>query len=184
MIQKIKNYLLKRPPRERYIIIAGLAVAVFFILYWLVTGISSPGPSRKSRLESTLAKQKEFHHVLEKYKALHSSVEEFDRRLNQTQQDLDLFAVLNAFAQQTGIREQIVKMDPSEGSGTEYYQERHVDMNLQKIPLRPLVRFLQKIEGSEEFLRVTKITIKRRFDQSETLDVSIRVNAYSARQGT
>jgi type II secretory pathway component PulM len=184
MMEKIKGYLLKRPPRERYIILAGLAVAFFFILYWLVTGISSPGPSRKSRIERALAEQKEFHHVLEKYKALHSSVQEFDRRLNQTQQDLDLFAVLNEFAQQAGIRDQIVKMDPSEGSGTEYYQEWHVDMNLQKVPLEPLVKFLKQIEGSSEFLRVTRMTIKRRFDQSEALDVTIRVNAYRARQGT
>jgi type II secretory pathway component PulM len=181
MIEKIKDYIESRPPRERAILIAGAAVAFIFILYWLIAGVSS-GPSKESSLERAMADQEEFLQVLKQYNTLHDQIQQFDTRLNKTQHDLDLFAMLNNFAQETGIREQIIKMDPSEGAGTEYYDEQYVDMNLQQIPLEPLTRFLQKIEQAPAFLRITRITIKRRYDQSEALDVNLRVNAYMAKQ--
>lgn len=184
MMENIKDYLQSRPPRERYILIGGTAVTVVFILYWLVAGMTSSGPSRQGGLDRVLADQKEFHKVLAEYKTLANQVQEFDNRLKSTQEDLDLFATLNSFADQSGIKEQIIKMDPSDGAGTEYYDEWYVDMNLQKIPLEPLTKFMKKIDESSSFLRITRITIKRRFDQSETLDVNLRVNAYRAKQGT
>lgn len=182
MIEKIREYLESRPPRERYILIGGAAVTVVFMLYWMAAGFSS-GPSGQSGLDRALSEREEFFKVLEQYKTLHGQVRQIDNRLRMTQENIDLFALLNSFAEQTGIKNQISKMDPSEGAGTEYYDEWYVDMNLDQVPLQPLTTFLEKIEQSSGFLRITRMTVKRRYDASEMLDVNLRVNAYRAKQG-
>jgi type II secretory pathway component PulM len=169
--------------RERGIYLGaalGLSLALV-IVSW------KGGGSRRSsgsRLDQAMAQEKQLAELLARYRGVHGQVAEVETRLKQTPQDFDLFKHLNQLVDQAGIRSSVIKMDPIEGTGTDYFREDSVDMNIQKLEMEPLMKFLQSVEESPGGVRISQLQIKKRFDNSNGLDAQVRVTVYRLKEGT
>lgn len=172
----------KLAPRERGLLLAAalgltvLAVTVF----WKGTG---SGRSSGSRLDQAMVEEKRLAEALARYQKVRAEVDQVETRLKQTPPDFDLFKHLNGLVDQAGVRGNVLKMDPVEGTGTDYYREDSVDMNIQKIDLEPLMKFLQSVEDSPGGVRLSQLALKKRFDNSNSLDATVRVTVYRLKPG-
>ena len=172
----------KLSARERGLVLAALLCLTVVAVVFSWKG----GGSRRSsgsRLDQVMASEKRLAEALVRYQKAHQEVEKIESRLKQTPPNFDLFKHLNELVDQAGIRSSVIKMDPLEGTGTDYYKEDSVDMNIQKIELDPLMKFLQGVEDSPGGVRIEKLALKKRFDNSNTLDVTLRVTLYRLKEG-
>jgi type II secretory pathway component PulM len=178
-----KERLNQLSPREKKLLLAGAAclLAVLGWLWFFQRG--RPGRSVGSRLDQAIAQEKQTASLLATYQQENSQLRAVEDRLRQTPADFDLYKHLDQLVDQAGIRMGVIKMDPVEGAGTEYYSEDYVDMNLQKVEFQPLIRFLQSVEDSPGGVRITNLSLKKRFDNSNTLDATIRVSLYRLKEG-
>lgn len=171
----------KLSERERGLVLAAaLCLTVVVVVYWKGGGSSR---SSGSRLDQAMAGEKRLTQTLARYQKVHGEVQEVESRLKQTPADFDLFKHLNTLVDQAGIRSAVIKMDPLEGTGTDYYKEDSVDMNIQKLELEPMMKFLQSIEDSGGGVRIAQLALKKRMDNSNSLDASVRVTVYRLKPG-
>jgi type II secretory pathway component PulM len=173
----------KLTPRERILLLAGAGCLVAVLGWQLLFRSGRASRSSGSRLEQAVAQEKQVAAQVARYQDRHSQLSAIDDRLRQTPADFDLYKHLDKLVDQAGIRGGVIKMDPVEGTGTDYYFEDYVDMNLQKIELVPLIQFLQSVEESPGGVRINQLSLKKRFDKSDTLDATLRVTLYRLKEG-
>ena len=101
-----------------------------------------------------------------------------DGRISLRPQDFDLYAKINELAFQTGVRAAMIKMDPGSSTSNDYLDEDYVDVVMQRSDLVSVTNFMEKVESLPGLVRITQLSIKTRFDQSQTLDVVMRISAY------
>jgi len=164
-------------PREKKMLVLGAVALVVFIVIWKVTG-DEPG-NRGDDLKRVEHNRDLFIADLKEYQRLRGTVEKVDKSLEKTPPDFDLYGALNEMVEDLDLRSAIKKMTPHDASGTEFYSESYVDMDIKEVSLDGLVELLKKIEDSPAFLRVSQLSVKRRFKEEGLLDVSIRVAAYA-----
>ena len=173
----------KLSARERGLI---LGAALCLVLVAVIVSLKGGGSRRSSgsRLDQAMAQEKQLAEVLARYRAAHAEIVQVESRLKQTPPGFDLFKHLNGLVDQAGVRSNVIKMDPVEGTGSDYYEEDSVDMNIQKIDLEPMMKFLQSVEDSPGGVRISQVAIKKRFDSSNTMDATLRVTVCRLKQGT
>jgi hypothetical protein len=169
-------------PRERYFVLAGAAALLAFALALTLTGGKKSGPKR-SKVSTLYRQRDEFFATADRYDELKVLLDRIDGRLKQRPENFDLFAKLNELSDQTGVRAAVIKMDPGQSTSRDYLDEDYVDLNLQKIDLVSLVRFLERVEAVPGLVRIGQLSIKTRFDNSNTLDVVMRISAYREKPG-
>jgi len=172
----------KLSARERGLVLAALLGLTVVAVVVLGRGGGS-GRSSGSRLDQAMASEKRLAEALARYQRVHQEVEQVEGRLKQIPPGFDLFKHLNGLVDQAGIRLNVIKMDPLEGTGTDYYKEDSVDMNIQKIELEPLMKFLQSVEDSPGGVRISQLALKKRFDITKTLDATLRITVYRLKEG-
>lgn len=179
---KLKEWLEKLTPRERVLLLAGAACLLVVLGWFGFSQRGRGGGAAGSKLDQVVSQEKQAAVLAARYQRQHSQLSAIEDRLRQTPADFDLYKHLDRLVDQAGIRRGVIKMDPVEGSGTDYYSEDYVDMNLQKIELIPLIQFLHSIEDSPGGVRITDLSLKKRFDNSNTLDATIRVSLYRLKE--
>ena len=169
-------------PREKKVLAWGVAAAALILGYLILTSLPAGGGDN---LKQTQKVNEQFQQNLREYQALRGVVEVVDRKLAKTPPGYDLFGTLNNIVQELQLGSDIKAMVPHDGSGTDYYDEKYVDMTIQGVNLDNLVQFLQKLDAEPAFLRVTQVSITKRFSQDKSdngLDVSIRIAAYAKKE--
>jgi type II secretory pathway component PulM len=169
-------------PREKKVLAGGVAAAALILGYLIITSLPAGGGDT---LKQTQRVNEQFQQDLREYQALRGVVEAVDRKLAKTPAGYDLFGTLNNIVQELQLGSDIKAMVPHDGSGTDYYDEKYVDMTIQGVNLDNLVQFLQKLDAEPAFLRVTQVSITKRFSQDKSdngLDVSIRIAAYAKKE--
>jgi type II secretory pathway component PulM len=59
-----------------------------------------------------------------------------------------------------------------------HYREHKVDLKLRQVELQPLSKFLNKIETGRRLIIISRLDIRRRFSEGQTLDVELTATAY------
>lgn len=166
-------------PREKKFLAIGLAVAAAVILYLVFDLGSGSGGASMSR-NNALRLQAEFNADLEQYREMAPVVEEIDRKLDANPEGYDLYTELTKIVDEVGL--QIKNMNKNQGSSSEFYSEEYVDMDIKDAKLDDLVSLLQKIEDSPAFLRVPKLSVKRKRGDDPAIDINLRVSLYTRSQ--
>ena len=175
---KVKAWYSGLKPRERTFVLVGVAALVAVALIFSVTGgKKKPGPQR-NKIEVLNQQRAEFLDAADKYAALKVLLDQIDGRLAKRPKDFDLYHSINELTLSSGIQPSVVKMDPGQSSSNDYLDEDFVDLVLQKIDLISLVKFMDSIQNLPGLVRIGTLSIKTRFDQSNTLDVVMRISAY------
>lgn len=167
-------------PREKKMLAVGAIALAVFIGVWSLAGEDKKG--RGTNLKRVRHDYNQFVTDLNEYQQIRTTVDKIDKKLKRTPSDFDhnsLYETLNGIVEPLGLP--INKMIPHEAGGTDFYTEYYVDMDMKQISLDDLVELLKKIDSSPSFLRVSQLSVKRRFNEEAKLDVSIRVAAYASK---
>ena len=180
---KLKAYYNGLKPRERIFVMAAAACAVAVALIFSVTGGKKKPGASKSKITQVTERREVFLETAAQYGEIKKLLDQIDSRLAQRPPDFDIYGKVNELSDSTGIKPSVIKMDPGESTGDDYLDENYVDLNLQRIDLVSLVRFMEKVEALPGLVRIGQLSIKTRFDNSSTLDVVMRISAYKSKEG-
>jgi type II secretory pathway component PulM len=59
-----------------------------------------------------------------------------------------------------------------------HYREHKIDLKLRQVDLQSLTKFLNKVEAGRRLIVITRLYIRRRFAEGQTLDAELTATAY------
>ncbi|HEY8370151.1 MAG TPA: type II secretion system protein GspM [Thermodesulfobacteriota bacterium] len=165
--------------RERRLVVGGALVLALTLLYVLVV---EPLVTRNRDLDRLIAqKTREYGEVVrlgEEYRQAQARLESLRARLSRAPQNFQLLSYLENLAVQNGIRDRIAYMRPQPPATTGSFREQSVEMRLDAVTINQTVRFLDQLASAPPGLRVKRLSMVRRYDDANRLDVVVQVAAY------
>ena len=162
--------------RERVLLFAGVSVAVLLLL-WLA--VWEPLVGQLDGLDRNIAAaqrdQAEIARLKGRYEELQSQVQDLERRAGGTEGGASLFAQLESVTVPIIGRDRIASMSPQTRSVGDRFEEESVDMRIDGVPVRELVKLLHEIEDGSPPMDVSRATFKRQYKDQSQLDVSLVV---------
>lgn len=175
LLQRLAVLVERLSPRERLLLGVG-ASAGLVVLIWVLAGTLA---ERRAALVAQIAASErdvtEMGRLRDRYLQLRSERDVVRRKLERGGADFSLFSHLEGVARDVVTRERIAAMNPSTRSVAEDLQEEDVEMRLSGVSLRELVALLYRVEKSELPLLVSRIQMKKRFDQPFVYDATLVV---------
>ncbi|MHB1285504.1 MAG: type II secretion system protein GspM [Leptospirales bacterium] len=101
-------------------------------------------------------------------------------RLTRDRSGFSLISYLEQEADQTHIRSSITQMTPRSLPPEENYHSTLVSIRIEKVDLPHILVFLARLQRSPHLIRISHLTIERRFDQHRLLDVRLDVQSIQA----
>jgi len=167
---------MKLAKREKYFIsIGGCALAIFFISQFLVFPFFDSRERLRRGVEVKEAGLREMLRMRAEYEALKQDSQGIDRYLARRKKGFTLFSFLEAEAGAAEIKEHIKYMKPSTSKGSGPYKESIVEMKLETVTMKQLVRYLDRIESPENVVNTKRISIKGNKKEAGYLDVVLQV---------
>ncbi len=174
--RRFEQLLERLSPRER-LLLGGGAVAALVVAVWLLaTGLADHREALAAQIAASERELAEVGALRDRYLALRADNEQIRRVLGRTSADFSLFSRLEGIARESVSRERIAAMNPSTRSINDDLQADDVDMRLAGVSLRELVTLLYGVEKGDPPLLVSRLQMKKRFDQPYLFDVSLVVS--------
>jgi len=174
--ERLAGFLAGLEARERVLLFAGVSVAVLLLL-WLA--VWEPLVGQLDGLDRNIAAaqrdQAEIARLKGRYEELQSQVQDLERRAGGTEGGASLFAQLESVTVPIIGRDRIASMSPQTRSVGDRFEEESVDMRIDGVPVRELVKLLHEIEDGSPSMDVSRATFKRQYKDQSQLDVSLVV---------
>ena len=168
--------LMKLAKREKYFIaIAGSALAIFFFFQLLVFPFFDKRERLRRGVEAKEEGLREMLRMRVEYEALKQDSQGIDRYLARRKRGFTLFSFLETAAGAAEIKEHIKYMKPSTSKSTGPYKESIVEMKLETVTMKQLVRYLERIESPQNVVNTKRISIKGNKKEAGYLDVVLQV---------
>jgi len=166
--------------REKYAVVTA---AAFVCLFVLIQFIVLPMLDRQDRLRRMLdVKTKtieEMHALRSEYDAVVAHVNFSKSRLAKRQKGFTLFSFLDKLAGETGVKNKIKYMKPSNTSQKDGSMKLSmVEMKLEAVSLTQLTAYLYRVETSENAVFVKRIAITKADKPPGTIDAVLQVETY------
>jgi len=171
----LRSRFYERTARERRLIVAASVVGAAFLALLAVT---SAIESSRQRAHVIAAKEKALTQVVElsrRYAALRDELASVERDL-EAGGTSSLFAEIEGMAADTLGREHIGGIEPSAKRLTEDLDEESVELTLNGVSLRGIVELLYRLEKEERHLSVSRMRIKKRFNEPHLFDLQLSIS--------
>jgi general secretion pathway protein M len=168
-------WLAKLSPRER-VMVSAAAAAVFVFAVWLISLQLSRGISaREQRIEEKTRVLSQIGKLAEGYRERQAERLALESRLKGPPVQL-----LSYISQQgTSMQIDVGDLRPASAPGElEGLREDAVEVNLAKVELGKLARFLQALERGQGVVRVRRLRLTSRNDDPRQVDATFTVSAY------
>jgi hypothetical protein len=146
------------------------------VLLWVLAGVLA---DRRATLQAQIAASErdltEMERLRDRYLQLRSEREIVRRKLERGGSDFSLFSHLEGVTRDVMSRERVAAMNPSTRTVSEDLQEEDVEMRLSGVSLRDVVALLYRVEKADLPLIVSRIQMKKRFDQPYVYDATVVV---------
>ncbi len=162
-------------PRER-LLVGGAAAVTALLLLWLIAG--TLGDRREMLQAQIAASERDLSEVAgmrDRYLRLRAERDVVQRRLLSVGSDFSLFSYLEGIGRESLSPDRIAAMNPSTRSVSEELQEEDVEMRLSAVSLRDMVTLLYRVEKSDSPLLVSRLQMKKRYDQPYIFDATVVV---------
>jgi len=168
-------------PREKKLLLAGAVILFVFLVFFYYRFAGSAGGEAEDFKKISRTRDT-FMADMNQYQALAGTVAPVEQNLAKTPEAFDLYGAMSGIVDTLSLRDKVRNLSQRSGGGGNFYSESYVDMDLKQITLDDLVELLKKISEQPAFLRVSNLSVKRRFSDDRTLDVTLRVSIYSKKQ--
>lgn len=162
-------------PRERVLVGAGSVIGVV-VMVWMLAGALA---ERRTTLQAQIAASErdvaEMVRLRDRYLQLRGERDAVRRKLERGGADFSLFSHLEGVTRDVVSRERIAAMNPSTRTVAEDLQEDDVEMRLSGVSLRELVALLYRVEKTDLPLLMSRVQMKKRFDQPFVYDATLVV---------
>lgn len=152
-----------------------VALAILLLLVALDRWVFSPVSETRRKLATRIERAEK---ALAEAGALEKRRQEVAARLAEmagSGGDVNLFALLQTMARETGVAGHIEFMRPSSRDAGQGLREEIVDMRLRRVPLGDMATYLGRIESAPEALTVRKLSFRADPSEGVNADVSISV---------
>jgi type II secretory pathway component PulM len=171
------NFYQRLSPRERLLLGVMIGSVLLISLYsfvWdpLVSGGEALQRRIVAREKDLVEVQSQRTHYLDLLRQLEAS----QAVLVRTDQSFSLFAHLQGAVAQVIERSHIQSMNPTDKNLTDEYQEQSVEIKLTAVTLEQLVSMLYRIEKGDQPLRVSRLHVKKRYNDPRSFDIVATVS--------
>ena len=162
--------------REKYLItLTACSIAILFLFQCLIF----PFFEKRERIQRGIrAKEGALGEIVmlgAEYRAYKRGFRGAQKLLAKRKKGFALFSFLERAAGKADVKDNIKYMKPSTSQGTGPYKESMVEIKLEGITLKQLVRFLYRVESPEDVTGIRRISIKENKGESGYLDAIIQV---------
>jgi general secretion pathway protein M len=166
-------------PRERWLVGAGMVVIALGLLFALVL---DPLLDEATALDRQHNKKRRDYEELVRMEVQHRELRErlasIEQRLARSSGSFSLLAFLEETAASTGVRDQIVGMQPQPAAEVAGYQENAVEMRLDGLQLPQLMALVGAIDEAPALVEIKRMQVVPRYDSPHLLQVTIRISSY------
>jgi len=175
LLRRFAALIERLSPRERVLVSAGSAIGVV-VLVWALAGVLA---ERRTMLQAQIAASErdvvEMTRLRDRYLQLRAERDVVRRTLERGGADFSLFSHLEGITRDVVSRDRIAAMNPSTRTIAEDLQEEDVEMRLSGVSLHELVALLYRVEKTDLPLLLSRIQMKKRFDQRFVYDATLVV---------
>lgn len=180
MIETLRQRWAALNARERAIVGIGGLVVVLTLLFVLVV---DPMLEQMSVLDRQQVKKRRDYEELARlevqYRDVQSRIGTLEQRLAQSGSTFSLLPFLEETATTSGIRQQIVGMQPQPTVPLAGYQETAVEIRLAGMHLPQLLSLLAAIERAPGLVQIKRLQVTPQYDAPHLLQVTLRVASYA-----
>ena len=165
--------------RERLMVLWGGVIIAVTLLYVFVLDPQMELARRYER--QSLKKQRDLQEIASlgaEYDRLRAQLTKTEERLPSTNQRFSLQTFIEEAATGASLRDRLTGMQPQAPATREGYRESIVEVSFDGTELPQLLEFLVRIEQAPYGLRIPRWQIRPKYDQSNKLDISLRIVAY------
>lgn len=171
--------------RERGVLWGGIFFICCFLLF---QGVVAPYLDAKKKLEHSLQRTQndllEMQILQSQYGEIKQRQGEITRLIGRRDAGFSLFSFLEQQADTVRVKNRVTYMKPSTIDFEEGLQESAVEMKIERITLRQLIDFLDKVESLEKVVLVKRLAVQKNKKDSNLLDVVATVVTFEKKTET
>jgi general secretion pathway protein M len=168
-------WLAKLSPRERLMVSAAAAAVFVFIASLVSVSISTGISQRERRIEEKTRLLSQVSKLAEGYRAREAERKLLEARLKAPPVQLLSYISL----QGTTFQIEVGDLRPTNAPGDlEGLKEEMVEVNLARVELGKLARFLQALENGQGVVQIRRLRLTTRNDDQRQVDATFTVSAY------
>ncbi len=155
---------------------AGGFIAVFILVQLIVVPVFDKQELLRDQLAAKGRALSEMRQLQREYQGMQNQMAASMNQFKKRPDNFALFSFLDQLAGKTGIKKHVSYMKPSTTVNEETGMNlTRVEMKLQDISLRSLVRYLYHVETSENMVIINRLSISRKGGEESLLDVVLQV---------
>ncbi len=165
--------------KEKILVLAG---CVFILVFVLVQLVFSPILQKRTYATNSLTRKQEnlqqITRLQKEYKSYQKSAGDLKERINKRSPSFSLFSFIERQAATSQVKKRIKYMKPSSGEDGPLL-ESQVEMSLNAITLKELVKFLSLVESHENCVVIKRISIRENGKKEGYLNSIMKIVSYS-----
>jgi len=168
----------KMSPREKRLSSILLLLGVIYLMSTLLTTLFLD-PYEEALSEEAILKKEvnKANQMSAHLKQIQSSINERSHLLSSDNAGFSLISYLEQEARHSQISASVSQMTPRNLPSEGGYPSVMVSLHLEKVDLAHILIFIARIQRAPHLLRITHISLERRFDQHDLLDVRLDVQS-------
>ncbi len=180
LLQRLVALVERLSPRERVLVGVGAAAGAIVLIWALAGALSEQRAALQAQIAASERDLAEMGRLRDRYLQLRAERDGVRRKLDRGGADFSLFAHLEGVTRDVLSRERVAAMNPSTRTVGEDLQEDDVEMRLSGVSLREVVALLYRVEKTDLPLLVSRLQMKKRFDQPFVYDATLVVGRLRA----
>ena len=179
---RIKFDTLVATERDKRALVLGVSAIVLIGIYLVYHSYSSGTENLEKRYAQLEKELKEVNELKAEYQSSEKKIVELSSKIKKENEAL-ISVVEKILLDENLDRKNFSIKDVNTKSGSEddFYEEKSVDVEMDKITLSNLVDILYKLQNKPS-LKVSNLNITTKYDKSESMRVKLRVSTYEFKQ--
>ncbi len=174
LYEKVKTYVDALDAKQRRMAFLLLGALAFLVIIIIIASFYSSMASLEKEIASREKILKEMTALRLEYLKNKKKSDELLNLISVQGESLTTF--LEKASSESGVS--IGSLNPQSASPNDLFQEKKVEVNIQKVTLKDLVDFFYKIESYKKPLKITTVSIKPDYANPAYLNVSFAVSSF------